>query len=354
MRKVLLLVALLAVAFAVTPASAVVSDVNGLPNGRTQGKYTNFSDLYVAPATGAGAMTPLLFGGAVADGMENRAIFNTTSIQTPGGTPLWFPISQQLTGLFYDLNVISHTTTIDGITGDTVLRLDFGASSRSSPLSGPGLATNPVGAGGVLQAYRQAGTTNFTADPNGAGTQALPAALTTTASVNGAPPVSNGLWGPAAWVEGSGATSDTYPGTSGTALELWLSGDFVLFSDLGLTGHTAGTIFAETIDLNTGVGSGTGYLHLIGGSFFGNVGKGDVGRGPEVDMTITADESLLGVDPTGTVFTGQAGSSWSGVGYWPVDSQDPVLFGVTIIPEPATLTLLGLGLSSLLLRRRKA
>jgi len=353
MRKVLLVMALVAVAFAAVPASAFTDDANALPLGPVQGKYTNFSDLYVPSATGSGAFTPLLFGADVLNGYENRAIFNSSSIQTPGGTPLWFPITQQLTGLFYDLNVISATTSLGGASGtDVILHLDFGASSRSSPLSGPGMATNPAGAGGVLEAYLQPGTSNFNADPNGVGALAIPAPATTLASVNGNPPVSNGQWGPAAWVEGSGATSDSYPGASGTPSELWLSGDFVLYKDIGITGHADGTLFSETLDLNTGTGSGTGYIHLIDGSFFFNVGKGDVGRGPEVDMTITADESLLGV--LGPDFTGLAGSSWSGVGYWPVDSQDPVIFDVTVVPEPATLTLLGLGLSSLLLRRRKA
>jgi len=343
MKKVLLVVALLVVALVATPAMALTFDANALPGGTLQAKYTNFSDLYTAAGVAGQSGTPLIFGGAIAVGMENRAIFNTSSIQTPAAVPVWFPVAQQLTGLFYNLDVLS----VSAPAADGSITIDFGPSARNPLTSGPGLATAPVGSGGVLAVYLQNGTSNFNADPNGVGS--LTGLPTPAATVNGNPPVSDGTWAPGQWVEGGAGVLDSYPGATGGTL--WLSGVFVPFTDVGIAGHTAGTVLSETLNITTGVASTTGFVHLVDGSFFFNVGKGDIGFGPDVDLLLISDEAAPGVNPANGDLTPT--NNYSGVGYWPVDSQDPVTFKVTGIPEPATLSLLGFGLAGLLIRRRK-
>jgi hypothetical protein len=346
MRKALLTVALLAVAYAATPASALTLDANALPGGTLQAKYSNFSDLYTPAGVAGQSGTPLPFAGTIQLGMENRAIFNTSSIQTTGGSPVWFPINQQLTGLFYNLSAIAVTPVVNG-SGDTIVTIDFGASTRNPLTSGPGLASAPVGAGGVIAVYLQNGTSNFTADPNGVGS--LTGLPKSAATVNGTAPVSTDTWGPGSWVEGGSGVLDSYPGsTSGT---LWLDGEFVPFTDVGIIGHAAGTVLSETLDETTGVASTTGFVHLVDGSYYATVGKGDVGFGPDVDLLLISDEASPGINPANGNLTPT--NNYSGAGYWPVDSQDPVTFSVTGIPEPATLSLLGFGLAGLLIRRRK-
>ena len=383
MRKVLLVVALLAVALAATPASAVIfSDASGLTTGSYEGKFANYSDLYFADGTAAQAGinaaagangAPLLFGapssaltsavaayeagGPNAPGtLENRAIFNATSIlDNSSGKTVWNGSSQQLSGLFYGL-------TLSGVTvAGTTVTLDFVPTNRSTPLSGPGLAGLPAFAGGVLQVYANS-SLNFNADPNTAGNlTGLPKLITTvngsSAVMNGtAPAATAGSWAPANWVAGTGATSDTVTDVNADGGSLWLSGEFVPFGYLAPYGVFATdgdpfTVFEETLNLASGNGSATGYVDLVGGSDYSNITAGGaLGFGPYVDLTIGADEYTPGVTTPGTL---NPRLNYNGLGYWPVDSQDPVEFDVTIIPEPCTLSLLGFGLAGLLFRRRK-
>jgi hypothetical protein len=215
--KFLCVAALLAAALAAAPANAgYVTDVNSLPSGAYAADFGNYSDLYVpggatwnssqfGTVTGAaGAGTPMLYGANTADlsagigVLENRAIFSASDI-TSAGSPVWFPISQQVTGLFYDLTLTGVTVTGTGVTSS--LTLDFSPGARNTPLSGsPGLAGAFAGSGGVLQIYAS-NTLDFTADPKNGGALNLGSGMhpasKSAVTVNTTAPVSTGAWGPA-------------------------------------------------------------------------------------------------------------------------------------------------------------
>jgi len=357
MRKAFVVLTVLgALAALAPPVGATLTDVNQLGAGTWQAKYSDYSDLYAPPAKGSTVWTPEPF--AVSPpilGSEDRAIFYTTSIQPVSGPPAaWLPgtppAGQQLTGIFYNLSLAF------AVSSGSTLNLYFTQSSRN-PLPG-----TPAGYGGVIEVYVSPTSTtpNFTANPGSVSPLSLPVGGKLASTVNAAIPAA---WGPSYWVQGSGGASrDTYTGaTTGT---LWLSGTFVDWKTLALVDPVTAAnlayvdsldpgldpVFSETLDLGTGTGSGTGDIHLLGGSFFSSVTKGNVGLGPNVDMTLLSDVAFPTQLFTPTKLFPSTGN-YTGVGWWPVDSQDPVNFN--IIPEPATMTLFGLGLVGIGAIRRR-
>jgi len=337
---------------AVSPASALLTDVNQLPAEEVTAKYNNFSDLWVS-TNGGTSYAPIGFGqlsstlstqGAI---IEDRGIFQGTSIYpTATGTPVLWSAggTQQLTGLFYNLVLIGATPL-----GGSNYQLDFGPSTRN-PL--PNQSSAPAGSGGVLEIYTSnvPPSTAFTANPGGLANPTWPKTAPVALPANS---------GPSYWVQGSGGASrDTYTGSSGG--NLWLSGTFIPYSLLpagtvtgaasgvGTTnGFYNGTVLSEDINLGTGQGSANGYIHLLGGSYESQVGKGDLGLGPYVDLTL----GTLLYTPSQTGSTLSDIANYFGTGWWPVDSQDPATF--MVIPEPATMSLLGLGLLGIGAIRRR-
>jgi len=337
---------------AASPASALLTDVNDLPAEEVTAKYNNFSDLYVS--TNGGAYTPIGFGQLASTlstpntVVEDRGIFQGTSIYpTATGTPVLWSAggTQQLTGLFYNLDLIGSTSL-----GGSNYQLDFGPSTRN-PL--PNQSSAPAGSGGVLEIYTAnvPPSTAFTANPGGLANPTWPKTAPVSLPANS---------GPSYWVQGTGGASrDTYTGSSSGSL--WLSGTFIPYADLpagtvtgaatgpGTTnGFTNGTVLSEDINLGTGQGSSNGYIHLLGGSYESQVGTGDLGLGPYVDMTL----GTLLYTPSENA-SGQLSdvANYFGTGWWPVDSQDPATF--MVIPEPATMSLLGLGLMGIGAIRRR-
>jgi len=347
--------------------------------GEKEAKFSDWSDLYFDHD--ANAATPMLprplSGLPPTVGDENRSIIQGTTIKDVATNVAEFTLADptELTGLMYDLMLIAVTPV--PTVSPLAYQLDFAPLGRN-PL--PGLLP---GTGGVVEIYEDA-TKDFTSDPGGVGRLDTgvglpmlapgvppPILLPDAAPAPSPPGAGPGDAGPRFWTEGQlvgPGVRDSFPGASdGT---LWLSGAFVDFAQLGIVGHAPGTVLTETLDLTTGVGKGSGVLHVMGGSVLPvlDIGLWGVTAGADgipgtaddvsLDMTINFNISTPRVDAGPDGIFGTADDTlldvpgYSGLGYWQVDSEDPASFG--IVPEPATLSLLGTGIIGLFaLRRRK-
>jgi hypothetical protein len=375
MKKALVLVAALGLLFAVAMPAMALEFSGPSP---FKGTFDDFSALYAPPATGAGASTPL--GPRVGPagftlGNEQRTVFRINSIQDVNNNfdSYYNPATEELTGVLYDL-VLVGATAVNG--SPTHFVLDFAPLARN-PIAadlyfgankGRDVGTLPGGgAGGVGEVYLGSGATknfnsNPASDPN-TGSTGLPAAP--------APGFLSALNSPAQWVQGAaghaagGAGADSYPtvtdGTQVLAFE-FLPLSYAVLQGLAIPDPTvplaAGTVLREDLDLASGVGSGFGYANAVYTAGALSNLLGDFNGIPYLDLTLRFNlrfpilDAVPGSPTFGKILPNP---DYIGPGEWSVESQDPVRFGVAI-PEPATLTLLGLGLagiSGLRLRRRK-
>ena len=331
MKKALLLV--FVVAFVCGSALAT-----SLPASDYRASLVDRSNMFSEYDGQHAGLDPLPWGAVPTAGEENRSVFSVDAINVGQrnvdfyGVPLIndlspsVPVSYSngaLCGLLYDITLINSVTgpapspantwTLDFAPGGRYADAASGGGTQGTWLDtvvGDGglLATTANGYGGILVIYDQFPiNTDFSA----------------------------GGLGPWAWTEGTTATGDAaLPTADGfpTIADVtpWLIA--VLAPEPSVYGFTAGTVMHEYITGMTN--SGLGFANIIGGSAASLFDTDVFGAG--LDIRLEWDP-ILGLGP---------------VDGWQLSSDDPVQF--SIIPEPATMTLLGIGIAGLgLLRKRR-
>lgn len=310
----------------------------GLQAGYNSLKFLDASHLYNPPING-GPYTPVTTGeggtpfpipytgpgGTAIDtgpvpipGQENRAVFTVTSIALLGQSPYFSSGTTELTGLFYDLEILAVTPIPTGFV------IDMGRLGRNPLVSAvDDVDGDSVGGitGGVIEIWEDVGPVSpFSYAP-----------------------------GPGAWVEGGGPGGrDAYPNVNLTGESLFAQ---LAFVDLAAPLLEPGvplapnTVYRETVNLTTGTGEGRGFLNLFNGApnVLAFVDRGLYGISPSgvpMDVSFQANY-VFAPDPSyNPAFNPIAQAGWVN------QSDDPAEFYV-LVPEPVTLLAVGMSVAGL-------
>lgn len=299
-----------------------------LPAGFMAASATDRSSLFAYDA-GSGTWSPIATGAAPAVGQEQRSVFSIDAINFGGlGTDFFGPYvagsgsavpydTNTLAGTVYDL-VIGGTNSNVGKTDDLFFvpgsRYTNGGGTDGTwtdmnPSPTYGAVTSALGFGGILAVYEvPQNTANFT--------------------------LGHGAWSGgtgAASSDGALSATDMYPTI--TVGEPWL---IATFGPLGALGGAPMVLYEGGA---IGGWKGTAYANIIGGTYADQMVQDGFGQWQDLrlDFTVTIP------------FNAQGGITLADG--WQTTSLDPISFGV--VPEPATLSLLGFGIAGLALRRRR-
>ena len=283
-----------------------------LSAGPHKGKFESLGSFFRAgvplPNPG-GAFVPLNVG----DELRNIANITTMSKDFVGAAPEFTgdPGVEQLTGLVWDLEPLQSY----GVPGLT--QIELGDPTKRNPVQGA-----PALTGGVLRIYQDVGAVSPFTD-----------------------------LGPGAWMPGATPATEAYPSVNTSGESCWLEAVFIPFPGATLN-HAGQALLVETVSIGASErGVGAAYLMVTGGSFAPFVTAGSQ------NTTYIAEGGYMGGGGLPAGITADVRLDFdlypnaSGAPPWGVVIEDPFRFSV--IPEPATLSLLAFGALTLLRRRRK-